>query len=407
VLTHDSAPQSGACGQGGGQYDVSVTPPTTAGAVGWCVNSALRFGPASQSDLRGELAAKLPAIKMILKAPSLAPGALESDRTPAQARHLRALLSTDRRQARAASAEIARLLHALAHPLKERELAAIVRAYPHLLSFQQLFFSQSACGAGLLGPPFVVAFTKAWPVGTIYVTAAQVAALRFTRTLTFRTRSARSLPSGDRIAVLPYGSYGYLGSAPSADLKHPVPLTSAGVPIAVHRLATQPETIPSGFVGEFNGDAAPPAGVCQVVAKGLPTTVNMAGLVVRHVQDFSQVLPGTPIACASISFATAAPNSGDPDSDPLVEAAIVLNARDPAEPLGPLPGATPVAGHPGIVNEPAQKSDAKLGPDASAVTARRVGNGWVIVESAGSLSSRINILDHLETCVRLTGPPCR
>jgi hypothetical protein len=86
----------------------------------------------------------------------------------------------------------------------------------------------------------------------------------------------------------------------------------------------------------------------------------------------------------------------------VVDVALLLDAHHPGTLPAPLPGATPVTGHPGVVNE-----QSGIFGD---VTGRRVGDAWLVAESSSHLSlrtsalpQRLAVLDALRTCVRLNG----
>ena len=64
-------------------------------------------------------------------------------------------------------------------------------------------------------------------------------------------------------------------------------------------------------------------------------------------------------------------------------------------------------------NEPAIKppSTVRASPfpfntPALAITGRRIGNAWLIVQSAGTIQQRLAVLDQLSTCIHLNGPAC-
>jgi hypothetical protein len=43
---------------------------------------------------------------------------------------------------------------------------------------------------------------------------------------------------------------------------------------------------------------------------------------------------------------------------------------------------------------------------ALAIMGERIGNAWIIVQSAGSIQQRLAVLDQLSTCIHLSGPAC-
>jgi hypothetical protein len=71
-----------------------------------------------------------------------------------------------------------------------------------------------------------------------------------------------------------------------------------------------------------------------------------------------------------------------------LEAAILLDAHRPGQTLGPIPDASAVPGHPGVVN-------VVLGSLPGDLTARRVGNAWLVVEGGASLAQRLEVLGAL------------
>ena len=68
---------------------------------------------------------------------------------------------------------------------------------------------------------------------------------------------------------------------------------------------------------------------------------------------------------------------------PMV-AAVLLDARYPGARLGPIPGARPVPGHPSAVDF----ADGSL-------SARRIGNAWLVVKGGSGTAQRLQVLDAL------------
>jgi hypothetical protein len=86
----------------------------------------------------------------------------------------------------------------------------------------------------------------------------------------------------------------------------------------------------------------------------------------------------------------------------VLDAALLLDAHHPGALPAPLPGSTPVPGHPGVVEE-------RSGIFGD-ITGRRVGDAWLVVESSSRLAQRtsglpqrLEMLDALRSCVRVAG----
>jgi hypothetical protein len=63
---------------------------------------------------------------------------------------------------------------------------------------------------------------------------------------------------------------------------------------------------------------------------------------------------------------------------------VLLDARRPGRVLGALPGAAPVPGAPGIVDFA-----------AASLSARRVGNAWLVVRGGSGTRQRLRVLEAL------------
>jgi hypothetical protein len=68
--------------------------------------------------------------------------------------------------------------------------------------------------------------------------------------------------------------------------------------------------------------------------------------------------------------------------------AVLLNAQHPGAPVGPMPGTEAVNGHPAVFNT---QYPAAFG----AITARRAGEAWLVVQGGGDLAQRLQVLDAL------------
>ena len=72
-----------------------------------------------------------------------------------------------------------------------------------------------------------------------------------------------------------------------------------------------------------------------------------------------------------------------------LEVAVLLDAQHPGATLGSIPAARPVPGHPLTVNVPA-------GPFPGALTARRTGNAWLVVQGGANQAQRLRVLQALK-----------
>jgi hypothetical protein len=72
-----------------------------------------------------------------------------------------------------------------------------------------------------------------------------------------------------------------------------------------------------------------------------------------------------------------------------LEVAVLLDAAQPGKVLGAIPGAQPVLGHPGVVNLAA-------GQFPGSLTAKQIGEAWLVVQGGASLRQRLRVLRALE-----------
>jgi hypothetical protein len=83
-------------------------------------------------------------------------------------------------------------------------------------------------------------------------------------------------------------------------------------------------------------------------------------------------------------------------------ASIVLDAAHPGRPPAAIPGTVAAPGHPGVVDRPPPIAGGPLIAGDSAevgLTAKRVGDAWLVVQSNGTTGQRLAVLDRL-----LVGP---
>jgi hypothetical protein len=68
-----------------------------------------------------------------------------------------------------------------------------------------------------------------------------------------------------------------------------------------------------------------------------------------------------------------------------LDVAVLVDAAAPGQVLGPIPGASPVVGHPGIVDLA-----------AGSLTAEQIGEAWLVVQGGTSLAQRLRVLRALD-----------
>lgn len=202
---------------------------------------------------------------------------------------------------------------------------------------------------------------------------------------TIRTTSGPSLPAGDRVAVFMRPS----GRSPALTL-----LRKDGTPIPVSAESRHaPRMKVSFWQRRSPGEAArpgtparPPAGACALRRHGLPALTPEWGHVVAKIEPVREAVGELLLSCVDTVYKL---------GRWPIDAAILLNASHPGARPGPIPGAKPVRGDPRTVNAPSGA--------ATGLTARRVGNAWLVVSGGRSLAKRLEAL-HALSIGRLSLP---
>jgi hypothetical protein len=255
------------------------------------------------------------------------------------------------------------------------------------------------------------ALTRGVSVGSV-LTGPQVAAVRIGNR-TIQTFTSALLPAGDRAAVFflssraPTPVVGWRPGQPiRSRMRVPertsggrlrwttfattalIPLSSAG-----HALAT---TFPldSGYLRgwsfwqapsavtpnihepRYQGRTRPRTGACELSQHGLPGLRPEWGSTIRSIPTVNRYVGELFVSCVSTEYYL----HGWP-----MTAALLLDARHPGAVLGPIPGADPLAGTRGIVDFP-----------AASVSARRVGNAWLVVQGGAGTTQRTQALNALQ-----------
>jgi hypothetical protein len=242
----------------------------------------------------------------------------------------------------------------------------------------------------------------------VFLTTPQVAAVRISPTLTILTRADPQLPNHYRIAIdiqqtITHGrTHPKLAHQPAVALDRAgqrIGLLTPPLSIPPHDAATYWQPGPTIGVRPQPTLHKPPAGACEIDTSALHGSDLVFGSVVQHVHGFPNLASKTYLSCATTQFSYDHKN---------VIAAILLDAQHPGSTPEPLPNATPVPQHPLTFNEPdaVTPADTRAPFPAGPITARRVGNAWLIVQTNGTLAQRLAILDRLAACTRLSGRSC-
>ena len=246
---------------------------------------------------------------------------------------------------------------------------------------------------------------------------------------TIRTFSSRDLPTGDRAAVFfipakgpvpipilpldrsgqviaiasprpasagPRGASGAMltprptqptGPPPPG----PLPLTWMA-PNAVTRWWPLPGfTVPYHHPG-YHGRTHPGPGVCELAQHGLPALHAEFGHTIATISPDPDALGRLFVSCIDTEYYL----HGWP-----LQAGVLLDGRQPGQVLRPIPGARPVPGQPQMVNLPAGRVPWNYGSPVTAdspqfsLTARRVGNAWLVVQGGSGLVQRRQVLNSL------------
>jgi hypothetical protein len=246
----------------------------------------------------------------------------------------------------------------------------------------------------------------------VYLTTSLVAAVRVSPTLTILTRADAQLPRGYRIAIDIHQTITH-GHSPPPDFargRAAVALNTAGqrigLPATTYPFVPPHDASVFWQPGRTNGMGPqpkvhkPPAGACEVDTSNLVGVNLFFGWVVEHVHGFPDLAGKSYLSCANTQFGYGGEG---------VIAAILLDAQHPGTAPQPLPDAKPVPGHPQTFNEPAIATPVgTTRPRAgnTAITARRVGDAWLVVQASGTLAQRLTVLDRLGACVHLSGAAC-
>jgi hypothetical protein len=218
---------------------------------------------------------------------------------------------------------------------------------------------------------------------------------------TIRTISSPALPTGDRAAVFfipakgpgPAGSWQPLdrfGRVIATQVTAPPPpgppTLTWMAPDAVTRWWPLPfGTVPYHHPG-YHGRTHPGPGVCELAQHGLPALHAQWGHTVAWISPAHDALGEVFLSCIDAAYYL----HGWP-----LDVAVLLDGRQPGQALGPIPGARPVPGQPGIVSLATGQFPSSLFSRNFGVTAKRVGNAWLVVQGGSGLAQRLQVLGAL------------
>jgi hypothetical protein len=126
----------------------------------------------------------------------------------------------------------------------------------------------------------------------------------------------------------------------------------------------------------YHGRTRPRTGACELTQRGLPGLRPEWGSTIRSIPTVKTYVGELFVSCVSTEYYL----HGWP-----LTAAVLLDARHPGAMLGPLPGAHPLAGTRGIVDFA-----------AASLSARRVGNAWLVVQGGADTTQRTQALNALQ-----------
>jgi hypothetical protein len=280
-------------------------------------------------------------------------------------------------------------------------------------------------GIGSAVDDCVQCYARGTPVEYV-LTGPQVFAVRI-GSRTIRTVSSPALPTGDRVAVFFIHTKGPVrvilangpvpvGKLPSGMKLPPgiknvifvLPLDRSGrviptrftpgdgphEPLYSTWMAPDASTrwwpldfVPEPYHGRgYHQPPHPGPGVCELAQHGLPALHAQWGETMAWLTPVKSALGEVFLPCADTAYYL----HGWP-----IQVAVLLDGHHPGQVLGPIPGARPVSGQPGIVDLPTGQFPSSLFFRNFGVTAKRVGNAWLVARGGYDLAQRVQALNAL------------
>jgi hypothetical protein len=252
------------------------------------------------------------------------------------------------------------------------------------------------------------------------LTGPQVFAVRI-GSRTIRTFTSRALPTAVRAAVFFIHARGKVSVMPKEflppgprppgfkNVMFVVPLARSGQVIAPEpkpEVSPWYEPLPSTWIAPdastrsfplpganmpyhgrgYHQPAHPGPGVCELSQHGLSALHAQFGETIAWITPVKDALGEVFLSCIDAEYYL----HGWP-----IEAAVLLDGRQPGQVPGPIPGARPVPGQPGIVDLPTGHFPSSLFGRNFGVTAKRVGDAWLVVQGGYDLAQRVQVLNAL------------
>jgi hypothetical protein len=230
-------------------------------------------------------------------------------------------------------------------------------------------FGGGGCdGTPAVGSPLFGSDDERGPGLWYVLTAPQVAAVRVADGPTVLTRTAARLPYGFRAAVfeLPAKT---TGRAPRLTA-----LDAAGRPIPGSFYETPPKE-PARY---WQHPQRQPQGRCPLTARRGSGVSAREGMILTAIAPDPGIVGHAYLSCVGLGFRL---------HGTWFKAAVLLDAKHPGAPPAALPDMRPVAGAPGFLER-----SSPSGSEDEDLTARRVGDAWLVVAGEASVSQRVRAL---------------